>query len=188
MNSMQETAYGWNRWKTSAMRQYLNSDAGVGAWWTPQDQWDIAPDQLASKPGFLSGMDAGFKESILPVKYTTYTNTVQDGGNADVTYDKVGLISLQQMYVVPQIQGEGEAHDYWKQVNGTSTQFQQGQNNVYEVIKHFAVENHSSAQHVRLRSANRGTANDTWNVGAGGFVASYAVSYALRPVPLVFIG
>lgn len=52
LNSMQETAYGWNRWKTSALRQYLNSEQAKGKWWTPQDEWDIAPDQLATKMDF----------------------------------------------------------------------------------------------------------------------------------------
>lgn len=56
LNSVQEMAYGWNRWKTSALRQYLNSSKPKGQWWTPQDQWDICPDQLASKDGFLCGM------------------------------------------------------------------------------------------------------------------------------------
>ena len=188
LNSMNETAYGWNRWKTSAIRQYLNSAAGIGEWWTPQDKWDIAPDQLTQKPGFLSGLPEGFVNTILPVKYTTYTNTVQDGGNADVTYDKVGLISLEQMYVTPQIAGEGESHDYWKQLNGTATKWATGTNNVYDAIKHYAVENHSSAQYVRLRSCYRGDASTTWYVNSGGYVYNYHASNAYRFAPLVFIG
>lgn len=55
MNSMQETAYGCNRWATSAMRQWLNSDAGKNEWWKQQDAFDIAPDQLATTSGFFSG-------------------------------------------------------------------------------------------------------------------------------------
>lgn len=56
LNSVQEMAYGWNRWKTSALRQWLNSSKPKGQWWTPQDQWDICPNQLDSKDGFLCGM------------------------------------------------------------------------------------------------------------------------------------
>lgn len=188
LNSMQEMAYGCNRWRDSALRQYLNSDKTKGSWWTPQDEWDIAPDQLTTKDGFLCGMDAEMLENILPVKTITYVNTVQDGTDAscDVTYDKVSLISLEQMYIDPQHSGEGEAHDYWKAVNGTSTRWQRGR--TYEILRHYAVENHSSAQGVRLRSANRGGANCTWGVGSSGHVGSDSASNAFRFSPLVVIG
>lgn len=64
LNSTQEMAYGWNRWKTSALRQYLNSEAAKGAWWTAQDEWDVAPDQLKDKAGFLSGCSADFLSAL----------------------------------------------------------------------------------------------------------------------------
>lgn len=187
LNSIQEVRYGWNRWKTSAIRQYLNSDAGVGLWWTAQDGWDIAPDQLTTKAGYLTGLPEAMKELLVPVKYTTYTNTVNDGGNADVTYDKVGLISLEQMYVNPQIAGEGEAHEYWEALNGTETKW--AQSGTYPELIQYAVENHSSAQYVRLRSAYRGNAGNTWYVYSSGYVSYYATAHtAIRFEPLVFIG
>lgn len=186
LNSAQEMAYGWNRWKTSAIRQFLNSDQPKNLWWTAQDDWDIAPDQLTSKDGFLCGLSEELKSIIQPVKYTTYTNTVNDGGGADITYDKVGLISLEQMYVNPQIAGEGEVHEYWKNLNGTSTKW--ATYTAYDVLKQYAVENHSSAQYVRLRSAHRGTAYNPWHVGTSGSVSgSSTASTAFRFEPLVFI-
>lgn len=188
LNSMHETAYGWNRWKTSALRQYLNSAAAAGAWWVPQDDWDIAPDQLSQKAGFLSGLSSDFINSLKPIKNTTYTNTVYDGGEADITYDKVSLISLEQMYVQPQIAGEGEAHDYWKRLNGTDSTYKTGSGNVYDEIKRYAVENQASAQNLRLRSAYRGNAISTWAVYTGGYVIYYYASVAIRFAPLVFIG
>ena len=189
LNSMQETAYGWNRWSKSALRQYLNSDAGIGLWWTAQDAWDIAPDQLTTKAGFLSGLSEGLKEILLPVKTITYVNTVQDGGtdDYDITYDKVTLISKQQMYANPQHTGEGEAQDYWKQLNGTATPFADYPTTYPELIQ-YAVENHSSAQNVRLRSAHRGFAIHAWYVHSGGYVSNAYASTALRFEPLVFIG
>ena len=111
LNSMQETAYGWNRWSTSALRQYLNSAAAVGAWWTAQDEWDIAPDQLTTKAGFLSGWPEELVKVLKEVKVVTYPNTVYDdtGGNTpDITYDRVFIPSLEQMYCNPQKAGEGE--------------------------------------------------------------------------------
>lgn len=188
LNSMQEAAYGWNRWKTSAIRQYLNSDAAVGNWWTAQDDWDIAPTELTTKPGFLSGWDESFVEAIKPVKVVTYPNTVYDdtGGNTpDITYDKVFLPSLEQMFINPQKAGEGEYHEYWKRRSGASSPLSTGQ--TYPQMITYGVENHTTAQTVRLRSAYRGNANSTWNVGSSGYVYVYNASYSYRFAPLVVL-
>lgn len=183
LNSMQETGYGCNRWKTSAIRQYLNSDQPKGKWWTPQDEWDIAPDQLATKDGFLCGLPDDMKQAIKTVKVTTYTNTVQDGGTADITYDKVFLPSLEQMYINPQISGEGNLHEYWKRRSGSSTKLQQW--GTYPRLIHYAVENHTSPQVVRLRSAFRGGAYFTWAVSSSGNVSLNSAFSAYRFSPLV---
>ena len=185
LNSMQETAYGWNRNLSSAVRQYLNSEADKNLWWTAYDEWDIAPDQLSSKAGYLSGLPDDMKAVIQAVKTTTYTNTVQDGGGADITYDKVILPSLEQMYINPQIAGEGAVHEYWKQVNGTDTPYPWYTNT--PALIHYAVENHTNAQYVRLRSASRLNANNTWHVYQSGNVSNGDAYYSIRFAPLVFI-
>lgn len=185
LNSMQETGYGWNRWKTSALRQYLNSDQPKGKWWTPQDDWDVAPDQLATKDRFLRGLPENMLRAIKTVKVVTYTNTVQDGGEADVTYDKVFLPSLEQMYYNPQIAGEGNAHEYWKRRSGSKTKLPQ-----YQALPRmitYAVENHTSPQHVRLRSADRGFASYTWYVNSSGNAYGDNATGAFRFAPLVVI-
>ena len=185
LNSMQETGYGWNRWKTSALRQYLNSDQPKGKWWTPQDDWDIAPDQLTAKDGFLCGMSDDMKAALKAVKVTTYTNTVNDGGTADVTYDKVFLPSLEQMNVNPQIAGEGTVHEYWIRRSGSKTKL--AQYGTYPRLIHYATENHTSPQYVRLRSASRGYAYYVWNVHSSGYVSSNSAWNAYRFAPLVSI-
>lgn len=185
LNSMQETAYGWNRWKTSALRQYLNSEQAKGKWWTPQDEWDIAPDQLATKDGFLCGMPADMLKALKTVKVVTYANTVQDGGEADITYDRVFLPSLEQLFINPQIAGEGTVHEYWQRRSGMKTKMQQYQ--TYPRMISYAVENHTSPQYVRLRSANRGSANSTWCVNSRGYVHSFSAWGACRFSPLVVV-
>lgn len=189
LNSCQEMAYGWNRWSTSALRQYLNSAAGVGGWWTAQDDWDIAPEQLTTKHGFLSGWPEELIDAIKAVKVVTYPNTVQDdtGGNTpDVTYDKVFIPSLEQIYVTPQKAGEGEYHEYWKRRSGAPSPLAQYSTTPNMIT--YAVENHTSAQYVRLRSATRGNANYTWNVHSSGTVIYYSyASYAVRFSPLVVL-
>lgn len=186
LNSMQETAYGWNRWKTSALRQYLNSEQAKGKWWTPQDEWDIAPDQLATKDGFLCGMPADMLKALKTVKVVTYANTVQDGGEADITYDRVFLPSLEQLFINPQIAGEGTVHEYWQRRSGMKTKMQQYQ--TYPRMISYAVENHTSPQIVRLRSASRGFAGYTWSVYSSGYVYYYGGAwYANRFSPLVVV-
>lgn len=185
LNSMQETAYGWNRWKTSALRQYLNSEQAKGKWWTPQDEWDIAPDQLATKDGFLCGMPADMLKALKTVKVVTYANTVQDGGEADITYDRVFLPSLEQLFINPQIAGEGTVHEYWQRRSGMKTKMQQYQ--TYPRMISYAVENHTSPQYVRLRSAGRGYAISAWCVHSSGHVGGDYAWYANRFSPLVVV-
>ena len=185
LNSTQEMAYGWNRWKTSALRQYLNSEAAKGAWWTAQDEWDVAPDQLKDKAGFLSGCSADFLSALQIVKVTTFANTVNDGGGEDTTYDRVFIPSMEQMYCAPQIKGEGTYLEYWKQRSGATAPLAQW--GTYPNIITYAVENHTSPQIIRLRSANRGYANYTWCVNSSGSVANNGASYAYRFAPLVVI-
>lgn len=189
LNGIQQMAYGDNRYATSAIRQYLNSDKPKGEWWTAQTKWDIAPDQLSQIDGYLCGMDPELLAVLKPVKVVTYCNTVTATGQKqvkDITYDKVTLISLEQMYIEPQAAGEGEAHEYYKELNGTAKKFQWWQ--TYEILKTFAVENPTSPQVVRLRSAYRSNAYSTWSVHSSGGVYLNNASIASRPASLMFIG
>ena len=186
--NMQEVAYGCNRYKYSAVRQYLNSAENVGKWWKPQTVFDIAPDQLSTLPGFLSGCSEAMIDAIKPVAVKTYISTAMGYGSDDydITYDKVFLPSLEEMYINPQHAGEGENHEYWVRRSGRETPFAQG--GTYPELIHYAVENHTSAQSVRLRSAYRGNSINTWNVYSSGYVSTGTVAYlAFRFSPLVVL-
>lgn len=188
LNSVQEMAYGWNRWKTSALRQYLNSSKPKGQWWTPQDQWDICPEQLAYKDGFLCGMPEEMLNCLKKVKVVTYANTVNDEGAEDITYDYVTLPSLSQMFIKPQTSGEGDVHTYWKRRSGRTTPCEWWAD--YPNMIEYSVANKTSPQTVRLRSAGRGAACDAWYVHASGFVGSYGYYFAsgtLAFAPIVCI-
>lgn len=186
LNSVQEMAYGWNRWKTSALRQWLNSNKPKGQWWTPQDQWDICPDELVSKDGFLSGMPEEMLKSLKKVKVSTFANTVNDGGAEDITYDYVTLPSLAQIYIQTQVAGEGEAHTYWKRRSGKSSP--QAWNEANPNMITYSVANKTSSQNVRLRSANRMLTNGTWNIYSSGYIDSYGYAKnAMILSPLVCI-
>ena len=185
INSMQEMAYGWNRWKTSALRQWLNSNKPKGQWWTPQDAWDICPDQLANKDGFLCGMPEQMLNSLKKVKVSTFANTVNDEGVEDITYDYVTLPSLGQIHAQTQIAGEGDPHTYWKRKSGRTTPCEWWKDQPNMIT--YSVANKTSAQYVRLRSANRSNAFFTWFVSSSGYISYNYASYAYTCSPLVCI-
>lgn len=184
LNSMQEAGYGWNRWKYSAARQWLNSDQPKGKWWTKQDDWDVAPSQLATKDGFLCGMPAEMLAVLKTVKVTTLANTVNDGGVTDITYDKVFLASMSQMNV-NMSKEEGVVHEYWQRRTKSKTPIEPWKK--YPFMIRYSAANHTSPQYVFSRSANRGYANFVMDVGAdGGVFSTYGWS-SNTYAPLVFI-
>lgn len=188
INSLHRLSYGYNRWAQSAIRQFLNSIAEVGKWWSPQNNFDRRPDQLLSKAGFLSGFGEDFLSCIGEVKVTTALNTVTDAadGETEDTYDKFFLPSLQQMYVNPQkADVEGETWEYWKRASGLATPMSQG--STYPQIRCFAIENTASAQYVRLRSASRGDGNNAWYVSSSGYVGNGSAIGANRCAPACVI-
>lgn len=184
LNSMQEAGYGWNRWKYSAARQWLNSDQPKGKWWTKQDDWDVAPSQLATKDGFLCGMPAEMLAVLKTVKVTTLANTVNDGGVTDITYDKVFLASMSQMNV-NMSKEEGVVHEYWQRRTKSKTPIEPWKK--YPFMIRYSAANHTSPRHVFSRSANRGTANNVMHVNADGGVYNAYGWHSNTYAPLVFI-
>lgn len=184
LNSMQEAGYGWNRWKYSAARQWLNSDQPKGKWWTKQDDWDVAPSQLATKDGFLCGMPAEMLAVLKTVKVTTLANTVNDGGVTDITYDKVFLASMSQMNV-DMSKEEGAVHEYWQRRTKSKTPIEPWKR--YPFMIRYSAANHTSPQYVFSRSANRGYAYYVMIVHADGGVSNAYGWYSTTYAPLVFI-
>ena len=184
LNSMEEAGYGWNRWKYSAARQWLNSDQPKGKWWTKQDDWDVAPSQLATKDGFLCGMPAEMLAVLKTVKVTTLANTVNDGGVTDITYDKVFLASMSQMNV-NMSKEEGAVHEYWQRRTKSKTPIEPWKK--YPFMIRYSAANHTSPQYVFSRSASRGNASHVMYVYAGGGVYNTYGWYSFTYAPLVFI-
>lgn len=184
LNSMQESAYGWNRWKFSAARQWLNSTQPKGKWWSKQDDWDIAPSQLAQKDGFLCGMPAEMLAVLKTVKVTTLANTVNDGGVIDITYDKVFLMSVSQMNV-NMSKEEGTVHEYWQRRTKSKTPIEPWKQ--YPFMIRYSAANHTSPQYVFSRSAYRSIANNVMNVGTSGYVNNTYAWYSNTYAPLVVI-
>lgn len=190
MNNLQRAGYGYNRWGQSANRQYYNSSAAAGAWWTPQNPFDRAPQQLASQAGFMAGFDSDFLAVLKPIKVVTALNTVSDTdiGTSEATYDTFFLPSLEQEYIVPQLAGvEGAYWPYWKERLGLDSPQAQGSDGANENHIRYAYNAKTSAQLCRLRSAHRGFAYYTWVVHASGYAYGYGATSALRGCPACVI-
>ena len=189
INNIYCAGYGNNRWKNSAIRQFLNSDKNTGNWFDlpSDDVFSRKPNQLVTKNGFLTGIDDELLNVIKETKVATAINTNRDSesGAWDYTYDKFFIPSMEQVYCTPQISGEGSYWEYWKQKSGLSNPNAQWSTN--ENMKTYAMENHSSAQPVRLRSAYRGNSNSTWCVNSSGYVSSNGATNALRFSPACVI-
>lgn len=99
----------------------------------------------------------------------------------EITYDKIFLPSMEQMYCAPQASGEGDYWEYWKRASGRTTPCAQWQ--TYPEMITYAIENHNSAQYVRLRSAYRGYSYDTWYVASSGDVGNYYAGGSMRCAP-----
>lgn len=178
--------YGYNRWSHSAYRQFLNSAKGKGEWWTAQHLGDVAPSRINQYAGFLSGFEQDFLDVIGPVKVTTALNTVTDSdlGDREDTFDTMFLLSIEEMYGSPQLAGvEGAALEYWKQATGLSAP--SNGNNEGRIT--YALENQTSAQYVRLRSACRGNSCYAWGVGTAGYLSGYIASSSYRSAPACII-
>ena len=179
-NNLDVLKYGYNRYKDSAYRQWLNSDLPKNYWWEAKHTGDKAPSQLSTVDGFVLGMDSDFLQVINKVKVQVAANTVTDGGVTDVMYDKFWLPSIEEMYGVPQLAGvEGAYLPYVKTITGLS----EPSNNANDGRIAYALENHNSAQSVRLRSAYRGNTYSAWNVAGAGMVSTYGATNAYRSRP-----
>lgn len=190
INNLHRAAYGYDRWAQSGVRQYLNSDLPVLLWWAPQNPYDRAPDQLKTMRGFMAGFESDFLSALQPVEVVTALNAKSDIdiGTTEATYDTFFLPSLQEEYILPQLADvEGAAWEYWRERLGGSAPQGYYTDNLNAAHIRYAVENHTAAQYVRLRSAYRSYAHLTWYVTTAGYVYNYAAAHANRLAPACVI-
>lgn len=185
INHWHRVALGHNRWKTSNMRQFLNATGAKGTWWTSQEKWDVKPSQADSTDGFLHGYTEEVYRYFKPIKVVTVTNNYE-GNEDDVTYDRVFLPSLEQMYCVPQFAGkEGAYWEYYKRLLGRTSPAPTSE--TYPRLIKYALNPPTSARSCFRRSADRYGAHYVWNVYVSGNVNTNNATNALRCAPSVFI-
>lgn len=186
LNAYYQVCWGSGRWRDSDIRAYLNADGEKGNWWSNDYKFAILPSIESQRNSYLNGMPDDFKSALLTIKNTTYPVSAISSSSPDITYDKVWLPSLEEMYISPQISGEGDALEYYKQLNGTSTMYQRY--STYADLKKYYCNNTTSPYYYWLRSVNRDYAYGAWFVGSSGRVNYSYASYATAASPLVAIG
>lgn len=86
INHAQRICYGYNCWSQSGLRQWLNSKADKGAWWSPRNDFD-RPEHYATWAGFMSDLDADFLAVVAKSNIVTDIDKVSDTGDHDTTQD-----------------------------------------------------------------------------------------------------
>ena len=116
--------YGNNRYIHSNIRQWLNSDAYDGEWYSEQHGSDTYPNNsyiingkgYNGKWGFLNLFTPEEKNIIVPTAVKTAKNHVIYSGNKvyDITYDKIFLLSATEIGKNTNLDvSEGELMDYF---------------------------------------------------------------------------
>lgn len=98
-------SYGNNRYIYSNIRQWLNSAAAAGAWYTAQHSADAAPtnanvwsnyNEYDQEAGFLAGFSANFAAALIPTTRTVGKSST-DGGGTETCTDKVFLATCTEV-------------------------------------------------------------------------------------------
>lgn len=185
VNAPSRAVYGYNRWSQSALRQWLNGTGAIGTWWKKQNPWDRPPGVADTLAGFLSGYSADVYKNFKPIKVQTVACNADDNV-VDVTYDRVFLASLEQMYCVPQFAGqEGEYWEYYKRLLGRTSPAPTSK--TYARLIKYGLNAPTSAQHCFRRSASRTVAHSVWYVNSSGSVQATTAYDANRCAPSVFL-
>ena len=97
--------YGNNRYLYSNIRQWLNSAAAAGAWYTAQHSADAPPtnanvegnyNEYDAEAGFQNDFSANFRNALLSTSLTVVKADV-DGGGTETVVDKVFLLSTAEV-------------------------------------------------------------------------------------------
>ncbi len=107
-------SYGNNRYRTSNLRQWLNSGGAASSWWTAQNLTDGTTNTnnkdavpttanmnnyngYDTEAGFMTNLSAEFAAALLTTTLTVAKNTVTDGGSSETVQDKIFLASTTEV-------------------------------------------------------------------------------------------
>ena len=166
--------YGCNRWDWSAIRQWMNSAAAPGEWWTAQHEYDAAPAYAATLAGFMADLPADFLSAVAPARLTTALPNADGGGSVE-TVDRFWLPSRTEIFGDAN-NGVAEGVLMAKYVDATDA----------DRIKQ---NGNGAADRWRLRSATLSRAHPVYLVSSDGtfFVAGHGAAVVMGIVPACII-
>ena len=162
--------YGYNVYKYSAIRQWLNSDAAANSWWQSSHVGDVAPN-YTNQAGFMSGFEAAFKNILQRTEVITAGNNTTDNGALYSTYDYFFLPSRYELCGTT-TPVEGDKLPYFGPFNGSN-------------IRGLTSRGPASGGNCAYwweRSAYQGTAYDAYTVNYYGNPGSYNYAYSAYQV------
>lgn len=176
-NSLEKQRYGSNNYMLSAVRQWINSSAAAGAWWTSKHIFD-RPNSSKASAGFLYGLDPAFL-SVLGLSDKDFkTETVWDGvDGSSVTHtfsDLFFLLSNKEV-MIDAIKDEGVVYPYWNEAIPTAS----------NVANNFRIKYapDGAANNWWMRTAYRGYGNYVYIVTTTGANRNDIANYSLGVAP-----
>ena len=166
--------YGCNRWDWSSIRQWMNSAAAPGEWWTAQHEYDAAPAYTATLAGFMADLPADFLSAVAPARLVTALPNVDGGGSVE-TVDRFWLPSRTEIFGDAN-NGVAEGVLMTKYVDATDA----------DRIKQ---KGNGAADRWRLRSAVLSHAHPVYLVSSDGtfFAAGHGAAVVMGIVPACII-
>ena len=155
--------YGCNRWDWSSIRQWLNSAAAPGEWWTVQHEYDAAPAYAATLAGFMADLPADFLNAVAPARLVTALSNAYGGGSVE-TVDRFWLPSRTEIFGDAN-NGVAEGVQMAKYIDATDA----------DRIKYNSA---GTASGWALRSSNRSNSYNIVNVSANGIMQELSWSSA----------
>ena len=120
-NSSGRCSQGSNNWAQSNIRQWMNSDAAAGAWWTKQTPFDRRSDSYDNVRGLKGDLDTEFVAVLGEVDIETQTNYGYEYGyTAGETYTTRDLLFLPGYSNVNT--GDSQAYEYFKDATNAMRQ------------------------------------------------------------------
>lgn len=199
LNWIECVPYGDNTWRDSDLRQWLNSNAVAGSWWTKKTRYNIQPAYARTHNGFLYGYSDDFVSQMKTVKVGTYTNIRKEKEGLVITEDKIFLRSNAQANCTCDdadqdnitTYPEGEPWDYYKALAvGESNLDSKGRFKTwqtYAILISYQLGSTSSAVTCWNRSPIRNNGNSERIINGTGTVAYYSAYAAGRCRPACVI-
>ena len=164
---------GYNNYRFSNIRQWLNSAATDTNWFAPTHVGDVKASGYNNHRGFQSGFTSDFLSVVSPTKINVIANTVTDSGADEVMHDKFFLPSWKEVgFTNPPAEGDmfGGIED-------------PGDRCKYYLVNGNIMPVNNAADVWWLRSPNWASSGNGYGVTNNGVYTSYASYSSLRAVP-----